>query len=381
MNARGRTRDVMLGAAGLVALLCYVLACGPAFSPDDSQVLYPSNDPASGHTVMAVYDRRTRTTRPLMTLPIGSDDSLSSYAWTPDGREALALWSDADDVLHIAAVPPRGGTPRQLVVAAVANDAVLDESWHPAVLGHDLYLAGRHNLWRIDLRDGTARSLAVAGRTRLACAGGQLYYRRDLDVPPGTAPRVEVGRVDPGTLALAPQFTAVGAGDEVFAVSDDGVRVVLDTADSDATRLQVYERGVPGRALDLRATNPLLELGGMPEWSRDATRLYATYRWPLDAHAAEFGVVELPLDGAAPRLQRLLRAGGKDGVMTLALSHDGHALAAVSTYLQTSPGELASGRPPELAAADLALYLIDLADKGRPVTRVAIPPLAAPRGH
>jgi len=63
VNARGRTRDVMLGAAGLVALLCYVLACGPAFSPDDSQVLYPSNDPASGHTVMAVYDRRTRTTR------------------------------------------------------------------------------------------------------------------------------------------------------------------------------------------------------------------------------------------------------------------------------------------------------------------------------
>lgn len=381
MNARGLRRDALLGAAGLIALACYLLACGPAFSPDDSQVLYPSNDPASGYTVMALYDRRTRTTRALMTLPVGSDDSLSAYAWTPDGREALALWSDADDVLHVAAVPPRGGTPRQLSIDAVAGDAVLDGAWHPAVLGHHVYLAGHHHLWRIDLRDGTTQSLAVAGRPRLAAAGGRLYYRRDLDVPPDTAPRVEVGRVDPGTLAMTPQFTAVGAGNDVFAVSDDGARVALDAADSDVTRLLVFERDVPGRTLDLRTAAPLLELGGMPEWSHDAARLYATYRLPLDANAREFGVLEMPLDGAAPRLQRLLRAGGKDGVMPLALAHDGHALAVVSTYLQTPPLELAADRPPNLAAADLALYLIDLADKGRAVTRIAIPPLEPPRGH
>ena len=101
--AEMRTRNVVLSTIGAVAWLLYVLACGASFSPDDSKVLFPSVDPATGATVVAMYDRTVRTTRALLTLatPSRSSDMVPVRAvWTPDGSRVVALWGEDDHVLR-----------------------------------------------------------------------------------------------------------------------------------------------------------------------------------------------------------------------------------------------------------------------------------------
>ncbi|MFO1402416.1 MAG: hypothetical protein U1F30_14595 [Steroidobacteraceae bacterium] len=376
-----RVRDAIAAVAGVLALACYILACGPAFSPDDSRLLFASNDPAGEHLVMALYDRRTRTSRPLLVLPIGSTDSFNAYAWTPDGREALALWMDADDALQVAAVPLHdAATVRRLRIDAVIGDDVLEYAWHPVVVGGQLYLGGNGHVWCIDLLHGGVRSLEVAGQPRLVAANGRIFYARALPPAADGRKRVEVGRLDAGPLALVPQFFADGAGHEVFAVSMDGTRVALDVADSDTARLLVFERGVPQRTLDVRAAAPELEFAAMPQWSADATRLYATYRRPLDGQRNEYGVLELPANGGAPRLQVLLATGRANGVMPVDISHDGRTLATTSTFLQKPLAESQGIGAVGLDARDLALFLVDLGDARHRVTRIPIPPAGRPRG-
>lgn len=376
---RARTRDVILGAIGIAALACYILACGPAFSPDDSRVLFPTNDPATGHAVMALYDRRARTTRPLLTLPVGSDDMPPAFAWTPDGTHAVALWSGAADVLHVAAVPLRAGAPpRLLTVTGFDDDAMMYVYWHPLLIGASLYVGGDGSVRRIDLLDGEVTAVSVEGKTRLAAAGERIFYARALPDADGAGGRVEIGQLDAHTLALSPRFVAAGVGGDVLAVSPDGARIAVDALDSDAAQILVFESGRLRQRLALGAAAPGLKIAGMPAWSRDGSRLYASYRQPLDDAHGRYGIIELPVDGSAPRLQPLLEAGGSDGFMPLDVSHDGRTLATVSTYLQTPAAELSAAKPRRLGPGDLALFLIDLAGPRHSITRVAIPPLPAP---
>jgi len=55
-------RNAALAFGGLLALSVYIMACNssPSFSPDDTKVLYPAFDPATGVIGMSVYDREAR---------------------------------------------------------------------------------------------------------------------------------------------------------------------------------------------------------------------------------------------------------------------------------------------------------------------------------
>ena len=77
-----RTRDTALTVIGFAAVLLYILAC-VSFSPDDSKVLFPSNDPKTGGTVLAVYDRGAHTTRALLAFPPASGDNKDGYMIRP----------------------------------------------------------------------------------------------------------------------------------------------------------------------------------------------------------------------------------------------------------------------------------------------------------
>jgi 3D (Asp-Asp-Asp) domain-containing protein len=89
--ASTRTRDAALTVVGFAAWLLYVLGCA-SFSPDDSKVLFPSNDPKTGGLVVAMYDRTARTTRALAALPVTGNPHDDQFCfrtgWTADGTHA-----------------------------------------------------------------------------------------------------------------------------------------------------------------------------------------------------------------------------------------------------------------------------------------------------
>jgi hypothetical protein len=89
--------------------------------------------------------------------------------------------------------------------------------------------------------------------------------------------------------------------------------------------------------------------------------------------ATAFGFVEVPLDGSTPRRTLLIQNASisdsdkrnANTFFEFGLSHDGKTLAVSSTGVA-----LVS---PEMKTEDCALFLVDLSQPSRKVTKVAIP--------
>ena len=85
-------RNAALALVGLLALTIYILAC-TSFSPDDTKVLYPSFDQATGAIGMAVYDREARTSETLF-VPVAYDGSITNAEVAPilSTRTMVGQW-------------------------------------------------------------------------------------------------------------------------------------------------------------------------------------------------------------------------------------------------------------------------------------------------
>jgi hypothetical protein len=382
-----KTRDRILAAVGGAALLIYILACGPAFSPDDSKVLYPANDPKTGGAVLAVYDRRARTSRALFALP-GDQPAYMGSAWTQDGSRAIALWTGGDtSSLEVASIPLRTGQPIRVFTVAELTDTQRQASWAvpSAILGSTLFLGAKGAVYRIDLENGRHVSVPAEGHPVLFGVQDHIYYLRDLPDADKQTGRLELGLVDPRSLKLSPLhvLTGIGALDNtVFAVSRDGKQFAfLGSAggSNENLRILIYADGQLRRTLPLAAATATI---GTPvlrtlQWSHDAKRLYLICGNELGNGKIQLGIGEVSTNGEENRAIPLFTVGehGGDGLMNLELSHDGKTLATASTYLQTPLQDLTRGKAQELEPKDLALYLIDVSSPGRKITKVAIPPL------
>jgi hypothetical protein len=382
-----KTRDRILAAVGGTALLIYVLACGPAFSPDDSKVLYPANDPKTGGAVLALYDRHARTSRALFALPNDIHVFMGS-AWTQDGSRAIALWAGGDtNSLEVASIPLRTGQPIRVFTVAELTDTQRQASWAvpSAILGSTLFIGAKSAVYRADLDNGRQVSVPVEGDPVLFGVQNRVYYLRDLPDADKQTGRLELGLVDPKSLRLSPLHVLTGIGaldDTAFAVSRDGRQLAFmgSAGDSDKNlRILIFEDGQLRRTLPLAAATATI---GTPvlrtlQWSRDAKLLYLICAKELGNEKIQLGIGEVSANGAGNRAVPLFTVGadGGDGLMNLELSHDGKTLATASTYMETSLEDLAKGKPQALEPKDLALYLIDVSSPGRKVTKVPIPPL------
>jgi hypothetical protein len=378
-----RTRDAALTAIGFAAVLLYILACA-SFSPDDSKVLFPSNDPKTGGTVLAVYDRGAHTTRTLLAFPPPSGDNNDGYlirpAWTPDGSHVVALWGDNDKEFRITVLPISGKGPmRMLVVKDVKGDMPSAMLVPPPIVGSQLFSGEDGQIRRVDLQSGAELVKKFEGDFLLMGQHDRIYYGRELPEE-GKETRVEVGLVDADTLALTPLFETTEAGGDppFFAVSRDGARVALAREKDDVPQILVFEGNQLRNTIPIGSKADEMELGFF-QWSRDGSTLYGVFRTKVVETEYQLGVLEVPAAGGAARRIPLFRVTGKEDsdVMTLQVdvSHDGKTLAAASTYLQMSSGSKVQRR---LKPEDVALYFIDLSRPDRKVTKVPIPPLPAP---
>jgi hypothetical protein len=379
-----RTRDAALTAVGFAAVLLYILACA-SFSPDDSKVLFPSNDPRTGGTVLAVYDRGARTTRALLAFPPPSGDHNDGYVirpvWSPDGSHVVALWGDHDDEFRVTVLPISGkGPTRMLVVKDVKGDMASAMLVPPPIVGSQLFIGEDGQIRRVDLQSGAELVKKFEGDFLLMGQHDRIYYGRDLPEAGMKGKRAEVGLVNADTLALTPLFETTEASRDtpLFAVSRDGARVALAGEKDGVQQILVFEGNqlrntiaISGKADDMKM--------GLFQWSRDASTLFGVFRTKVAETEYQLGVLEIPAAGGAARRIPLCRVTGKEDsdVMTLQVdvSHDGKTLAAASTYLQRSSASKAQRR---LKPEDVALYFIDLSRPDRKITKVPIPPLPAP---
>ena len=377
-----------LALVGLLAFGIYVLAC-TSFSPDDTKILYPGFDRATGRLSVAIYDRKSGRSETLF-LPVDfRGEQLSSRTnppnapmlrpqWMADGRRALIAWNCAND-LALAVVPcsPAGGVSKfffGLRNSESDNDAAF---FLPLpVDGERVFLRGGTNsILRLDLGTGAfVRHYRPGKKDDLillpaADARGVFYLEQGKTQT--------FGRIDPETLTETPllTFTNKCADGSFFTYDPQGKRVALVEEVDSARRLLVFENGevVFSRPL---ALNPKVFTFGNAVVSRKGDLLLASYQELNKSQTnSSFGLIEIPLSSAPVRLTRLISNvhitdDTAAFLFQISVSHDGKTAACSSSYLACN----CESFNPE----DSALFLIDLKHSTRKLTKV---PIALPPKH
>ncbi|MGC8989688.1 MAG: hypothetical protein ACP5MD_06160 [Verrucomicrobiia bacterium] len=386
MNSN-RNRDSLLAVIGLVAVLAYVLAC-TSFSPDDSKVLYPKFDTKGGGIALAVFDRDSRSSEQLLTLPAPPKmETLLRGVWTSDGSRVVALWPapvplDKSEQLNVLVLPYKTRQPVCWFALPIAQEKSTMLAVPPIVVGSSLFLCAESLVIRLDFETGAVQTNEVDGSVVLLKQGDRICYLHEKKSDdPSQKKSYELGDLDLNKLTLAPRFSFPEKPDEdifgFFAVSRDGSRIALLCERSGESFFRIYEGNELSKTIPAGVGTNAVQIGNFL-FSPDGSTLYAACsRPPAETKEAgvaqQCGILEVPLTGASAReipLFKLQEDWDKEHpvfLFQLDLSHDGKTLAVCSTYLVVE-------EPARLKTEDLALYLVDLTRPDRKVTKVPIPP-------
>lgn len=367
-----------LPLVALASLTVYILACGTSFSPDDSKVLYTTVDPKSGVTAIAIYDRASRTSRILFEPMIVSGDKPEEKAmvlrpqWMADGRGVVtAFVPGGEEGLVLAVCPLDGEKPSRLILVPEVADSLKKLQMSMPLADHFLFLGGSDEIVRIDLETGDRR--VVPGMPDMCFFGAQ---KRDTIVytgsPESPEPQVEIGVMNPLTFSRKPLFRLPSEDlkeDMFFVLGGDGVKLAVTGKDTNgAVVCRILQKDTGDKRLVVSSTNEDFTLGN-GVFSPDGKALCFAYALKLESETdTAYGLVEVPVDGSAPRRTPLLRCAKDDGLgfFQIGLSNDGKTVAVASTYLSAENA---------ISAQDCALFLVDLADPERKVTKVPVPVL------
>lgn len=379
------SRHPVLGLLGLASLTVYILAC-TSFSPDDSKVLYPVYDPQAQDFGVGLFDRKTGKTITLFVPqqpPL--DDSKREYAllrpqWLADGRHILAGWGRGsdDDGLDLAVLPYGQAGPTRLIHLKDLPEGFSQLAAPLAIAQGQLFLGGRSNvLVRVNLLTGEVnhRVMPRAVTPWASPTGDRLFYLSEVE---GAATNLcEFGLLNPANWGLTPitrlhlRFHPTNPDRVLCAISPDGQRVVLaGESGGDEGHVILFENGREQRRWRPFPENDTVKIGGLALSPLHRTA-YASYLWQPDgATNASLGILEFPLAGGEPRRTSLIqRAQAEEGERVRyfqpTVSHDGKTLAVSSTYVAAGDKVMAE--------KDCALFLVNLADPKRGVTRVPVP--------
>jgi dipeptidyl aminopeptidase/acylaminoacyl peptidase len=379
---RERILHAVLAVVGIAGLMAYLLACRPAWSPDGSKILFPYVVDSSSTSAIAMYDRNTGKTSTLYTTAPSKNPgkkSVLSAQWTRSGKEVVATsmgFEEPSQELQIILVsldspkPPRTTVLREMhfVPGAPLGFPI------PEVDGN-LYI-GCNLLVRMNLETGELqrKSLGDNGGKHifLLSHGDKIYYCLANERSSPKEP--EIGSVDTENLSLKPWFhLPPGQIDEEVAfpfgsVSADGATIAFHgKKDGKFLIFRVAgEKLLNGIPLDLSPDK--YDLGNL-QWAPDGKTIYAALLTKNDAGPWDLGIAEITVETGAVRTLPLMKIKKSDAMeltllfFQIAISPDGKTLAVAPTPLRENLVD----------PQDAALYLLDLADPNRKVTKIPVP--------
>jgi hypothetical protein len=378
--------NMTLSLVGLGSLLVYVLAC-TSFSPDDSKVLYLTMDAKSGMTAVAVYDRKAAKSEVLfepfaLNTNLEAEPALLRPQWLEGGHDFLATWlvvgDNSQQPVNVAVLPfDRRGPARTFTLPNAGKDGpTWFYFWPVPVVGKNFFWNGEFNtMTRLDLETGEMRRWTNQDVLVLLSSpdNDRLFYLGGVDLSGGSGSKGlnEVGLFNPDTFARTPLFqikdTNVSAVS--LALSRDAKKLAYQADNEAPPVVHLLETGKPARTLSLASLGEKTEVM-LRHFSPKGDILYGAFRDSTDANHTDYGFVEIPLNGSAIRKTTLIKdsaGGNKDMFLSfqIDISHDGKTLAVESFWLAT-------GDHP-IKAEDCALFLADLNDPQRKVTKVPIP--------
>jgi hypothetical protein len=388
-----RKTNAVLAFVGLLMLGIYILAC-TSFSPDDTKVLYPSFDPASGAIGMAVYDREARGSEMLF-VPVAYEGGVTNAAaapnilrgqWLANGRDiviAYAAPKDGDkEGMTVAVIPWGARKPVRTFRVPDIKDAGETFMVPLCVAGEQLFFrTSDKGLGRLNLRTG-----ALAAHEFEDAKGdlsfypapdgaGVFYFESDNSPDKKTI----FGRLNPNDFSRTPLMVITNRPHDSTVVAYDAagkVLVLLAGGDGKAS-LEVWKEGKPvfSREVD---THGQKRAFGNAVLAVTGKAVRATFQQANGSNAVSYGLMEIALSEAPVREVTLIKdAPAQDDVSVYyfqaAVSHDDKTAAIASTYLALVE------KP--ISASDCALFLVDLSDPNWKVTKVPIPvPAKAPVG-
>ena len=396
-----RWLHLILLVVGMVAWMIFILACvgGPAWSPDGSQILFAYRDVENSRTAVALYDRATRTTSTILAQPAAKEGELIlEPQWQKDGTRAfIAIYqpvpgSSDDGSCEVISIPVKSGMPLQAYALGTTEGCV---GPFPQLDGK-VFFGGKDLRW-IDLATGEIGSNAIPDEIgSISEHDGQLFYLREVSRSVGSTEDKksvedgkEFGRIDLKDFSLKPAFSLWKSDMTALDITGDlspvfwetgGSRMAMIGQGGDSDKILLLEEGkgiVRVLPPDLGVKSFLL---GNLVWSRDGKTLYAAAMTKGEQEKTQqYWLAEIPVAGIPGRLTKIapiqeemsddLEAYFRNS-MQVSLSPDGSLIAATPAVLGKNT----------LAERDRALFLIDVRDPARPITRIPIsnPSAAAP---
>jgi hypothetical protein len=385
-------RNSALALVGLAALVIYVLAC-TSFSPDNQKVLYPAFDRQTGAVGIWVYDRPSARSEPAFIPGILEQEKASTLSlalrpsWTSDGRWVVVVYPGQpmsggdDDGLNLAVVPFGSRGPVRMFYLPELEETAKQLIYPVAVCDSRVFvsgqLAGTNALIRLNLVTGewTRRPLSEELALFPGGRGDRVFYLRELG---GQTNKLELGSVNPDTLDLTPRFelpTPDDADEGAVTVSYDGAKVASFRKDQEQFILSVHQ-AAQGPVEVILPAGDRYEAMGCMVFGPKGDRVYAPcQRAGKQEGTRACGLLEIPLNGQPPRFVALFEPDSdlEDALVyfQVGVSSDGKAAALASTYLAL--------QHEKLKPSDCALFLIDLSDARRKVTKVPVPLPVVPR--
>jgi len=376
----------LAGLGGVAAWLVFILACTgwPARSPDGSKVLFilSSPDPKSKDSAVALYDRGTGSATTLYSYRTSTHDMTPMAQFSRDGRQAILVLNRSDDQPAEVLSLPLDGRKPVLHVALPGTKGVMLAPFPE--IGGELYM-GSDFIYRMNLATGDLKikKLTEGEGILLMGDGDPVWYAVfEIERPGHEDKGMQFGRLNRDDLSLKPYFEFWDADQQKLGI--EGFNGVTLTPEPGGAHLLVaaYVDHKPVLVLFGKIGVDRIIKPEFPTdcriaslaWSADGKAIYAALLAP-GANKAEQNLViaETSPGGGQVRLDAVLTmAKTKDLVdtaesaMGLSLSPDGRTLA-ISTGL-LPPDSLKSEQ-------DRALFLIDLTDPARKVTRIAAPAL------
>jgi hypothetical protein len=385
---KSRICDCFLTLLGIAGLMVYVLGCGPSFSPDGTKVAFPVLDREAGQTSIVVYDMNKNTLETVAVFAgttggeMEEDEALGySVQWMPRGQQVLINGSSLITILPVGSQGPA----RTL---ALNKEKASCPTFPPPVIGDYQYIFTREakedhpiTLLRVNLQSWETKSIPIQPRGEPSgpfSDGKQLYYADKIDNKDQTVYEIIKLNGEDGTQTVLLQLNEEECGKLMgfFRWNHTGDRFAIPSIYQDEAHIVLIRGNSIEKMIPVGAKGRRINMGNL-EWSTDEKSLFATFAERLDDEEdnAQFGVIEVPLDGGSTHEIPLFTGkldNNEDGLFCfqIALSPDGRKIAASSLSFISDSDEA-------LKPQDRALYLVDISRPQWEVTKVPMPPPSA----